>query len=125
MRLLLDTHIYLWAVDDSSRLSLAARQQILGADAVYVSAATIWEAAIKVRVGKLQGDVDRLIVAIGESGFQELPVLARHAALVATLPDHHRDPIDRLLIAQAMDGPLRFLTSDSILQRYSSLVEVV
>jgi PIN domain nuclease of toxin-antitoxin system len=66
-----------------------------------------------------------LVRAITGSGFIELPITARHAAAVARLPDVHRDPFDRILIAQALSEPLRFLTADSMLKRYSDLVEVV
>jgi PIN domain nuclease of toxin-antitoxin system len=68
---------------------------------------------------------DALISAIADSGFLELPVTARHAAAVARLPDVHSDPFDRLLIAQAISEPLRFLTADDVLGQYSDLVELV
>ncbi len=85
MRLLLDTHVFIWAVTDSRKLKAAARRQMLAADQIYVSAATIWEIAIKVRLGKIKGDPERLAPAIEDSGFIELPVSARHAARVAQL----------------------------------------
>ena len=96
-----------------------------GAAEIYVSSASIWEAAIKSRLGKLEADVDALASAIAASGFLELPVSAKHAAAVARLPDFHGDPFDRLLIAQAISEPLRFLTADSVLRQYSDLVELV
>jgi PIN domain nuclease of toxin-antitoxin system len=122
MRLLLDTHIFLWSVNGSSRLKPAAQQLIDGADAVYVSAASIWELAIKSRLGKIAVDPAALAAAIDPSGFIELPVQAHHAAGVALLPLHHADPFDRLLIAQAMAEPLRFLTADHTLAQYTDLV---
>lgn len=125
MRLLLDTQVFLWFVADSRRLSAAARREIQDAQTVLVSAASIWEAAIKIALGKLAVSATSLAEAIGRSGFTELPVLARHAARVVSLPDLHRDPFDRLLIAQAMDEQLRFLTADAPLGRYSDLVKVV
>lgn len=125
MRLLLDTHVFLWAVGDSPKLAPAARAVIEGADEVYVSAASIWEAAIKTGLGKLQGDVGQLAAAVDASGFLELYVTAEHAAFVAQLPHHHRDPFDRLLIAQAMTEPLVFLTADESLVQYSDLVRLV
>lgn len=125
MRLLLDTHIYLWCLSGSRKLSQKARRQIAEAEDVYVSAASIWEAAIKTGLGKLRVDVAAMAAAIEPSGFLELPVMARHAAMVAALPGHHRDPFDRLLIAQALDGPLRLLTSDRVLEQYSPLVSLV
>lgn len=125
MRLLLDTHLFLWCVTDSPRLNTEARRSIVSADEVYVSAASIWEAAIKAGLGRLQGDVARLAEAIRDSGFLELPVTALHAARVAELPSHHRDPFDRLLVAQAMTEPLILLTADAALLPYSDLVRLV
>jgi PIN domain nuclease of toxin-antitoxin system len=125
MRLLLDTHIFLWVVTDSRKLKAAARRSIAAADAVYVSAASIWEIAIKARLGKLDGDSKLLAETIEPSGFLELPVSAHHAARVALLPDHHQDPFDRVLIAQALSEPLVLLTADSLLTRYGELVQLV
>jgi PIN domain nuclease of toxin-antitoxin system len=92
---------------------------------VYVSSASIWEARIKALIGKLSVDVDQLVVEISRSGFRELPITAANAAKVARLPDIHKDPFDRILVAQAMSEPLRFLTADVILRGYSELVEIV
>ena len=122
MRLLLDTHILLWAVAGSASLKPAARQVIETADRVYVSAASIWEVAIKSRLGKIDVDLGQLVAAIESSGFEELPVRAVHAIGVAGLAPHHNDPFDRLLIAQAMAEPLHFLTADAVLAQYSELV---
>jgi PIN domain nuclease of toxin-antitoxin system len=125
MRLLLDTHVFLWAVAGSPKLKPATRGLIESADEVYVSAASIWEVAIKARLGKLKADADELAAAIGESGFLELPVRAIHAAGVAHLEFHHQDPFDRLLIAQALAEPLKLLTADSVLAQYSDMVLLV
>lgn len=125
MRLLLDTHVFLWAVADSRKLKAAARQQMLAAEQVYVSAASIWEIAIKSRLGKLDGDPVKLAAAIEGSGFIELPVSARHAARVAQLPLHHHDPFDRLLLAQSLCEPLLLLTADEVLGRYGDWVTLV
>jgi PIN domain nuclease of toxin-antitoxin system len=125
MRLLLDTHIFIWAVMDSPNLGKEARKMILDADDVFVSAASIWEASIKAGLGKLDVDIDRLVAEIELSGFRELPVRSVHAAQVRTLPDIHRDPFDRLLIAQAINEPLRLMTADSHLAAYSNLVITV
>lgn len=122
MRILLDTHVFLWAAMDSPKLGSEARGAMLSAEAVYVSAASIWEIAIKSRLGKIDADPARLAAAIGESGFFELPVTAMHAAAVAALPTHHDDPFDRLLIAQAITEPLLFFTADELLPRYSDLI---
>lgn len=125
MRILLDTHVYLWWLQDNPKLSTAARDRIISASEVYVSSASIWEATIKAGIGKLEVDVKQLVAEIEGSGFQELPISAKHAATVAQLPDIHRDPFDRILMAQALCEPLRFLTADSILSGYSELVEVI
>lgn len=125
MRLLLDTHIVLWALTASPRLKAETVLLLQRADEVYVSAASVWEVAIKVRLGKLEADVAALTAAIGESGFLELPVTAAHAAGVAELPLHHSDPFDRLLVSQALTEPLRLVTADALLAPYSDLVLLV
>jgi PIN domain nuclease of toxin-antitoxin system len=96
---LLDSDV---AVIDSENLSAQMRQIMLGAAKVFVSSASIWEIAIKARLGKLEGDPNEFAEAIGQSGFQEIAITARHAAKVYDLPLYHRDPFDRLLIAQAI-----------------------
>ena len=125
MRLLLDTHVYLWCVNDDRRLSKEIRNKIYDATEVYVSSASIWEAAIKIKLKKLQAQLNQLVHAITTSGFIELPISAKHAAFVSELPDHHRDPFDRILISQAMTEPLKLLTADSLLEKYSELVELI
>lgn len=125
MRLLLDTHVFLWCVTDDRQLGKAARATIAGANEIYVSSASIWEATIKKSLGKLDVDLEALVRAIAGSGFIELPITARHAAAVARLPEVHRDPFDRILVAQAMTEPLRLLTGDTLLKRYSDLVDIV
>lgn len=125
MRLLLDTHIFLWSVADDPRLSAKARQLILDAEDVFVSSASIWEASIKAGLGKLDVDVNLLVAEIHASGFLELPVRAVHAAMVRDLPEIHRDPFDRLLVAQALYEPLRLMTCDGHLSKYTDLVITV
>lgn len=125
MRILLDTHIYLWWLQDHPKLSKTARDRIVSASEVYVSSASIWEATIKTGIGKLEVDVQQLVTEIENSGFKELSISAKHAAAVARLPDIHCDPFDRILIAQALCEPLRLLTADGILSGYSELVEVI
>jgi PIN domain nuclease of toxin-antitoxin system len=125
MRLLLDTQIFLWFLADSPRLDAATRARIDEADEVFVSAASVWEAAIKAGLGKLDVSADDLVAGIAASGFVELPVRAAHGAALARLPPHHRDPFDRLLVAQALSEPLRLLTADALLAQYLDLVEVV
>lgn len=125
MRLLLDTSIVLWAMADDPRLSAAARERIGKATSVHVSAVSIWEMSIKAALGKLKADVDAVAELIPKAGFVELPLTFEHARAVHRLPDHHRDPFDRMLVAQAISEPLRLLTSDRALGRYGDLVEVI
>jgi PIN domain nuclease of toxin-antitoxin system len=128
MRLLLDTHVLLWALDGSPRLK-AAMWDLLEerANEVLFSAASIWEIAIKARLGRTDFATrpEEIAQAARETGFIELPVRADAAARVADLPLHHRDPFDRLLVAQAMTGPMRLYTADPILRRYSELVTLI
>lgn len=125
MRILLDTHIFLWCLKDDKRLTKAAKSKILNANEVYISAASIWEISIKIKLNKLEADIDELVESIPASGFLELPISAQHAAGVIHLPDIHRDPFDRLLISQALYEPLAFFTADAVLKKYSELVEIV
>ena len=122
---MIDTQIFIWAVLDSPKLDLTTREIIIGADDVVVSAASIWEISIKTKLGKLEGKPAEFVEAIGLSGFRELKISSAHAVKVHELPLHHRDPFDRLLIAQAMVEPMRFLTADSVLAQYSELVKTV
>jgi PIN domain nuclease of toxin-antitoxin system len=122
MRLLLDTQIFLWYLDRAARIPPPAREAIEAADnAVLVSAAVIWEIAIKASVGRLEiptADLRRLPRLVETAGFAELPVLARHAAAVHALPWHHRDPFDRLLVAQARDEGLTLVSVDPAIRAY-------
>jgi len=122
MRLLADTQIVYWFFHEPEKLPPAARKYLDAASAVYVSAASIWEIAIKVKLCKMKADPQRLVQRIEASGMRELPVFSRHTILVADLPLFHNDPFDRLLIAQAISEPLRLLTTDSRLRQYSELV---
>ena len=125
MRLLLDTHVFLWSVTGSERLSATARRQIAAAEAVYISAVSIWEIAIKSRLGKIEGDVESLEGAIDTSGFLALAITVRHASSVTKLPLHHTDPFDRLLIAQAFSEPLHLITADRAFKAYGGAITVV
>lgn len=125
MRILLDTHIYLWWLMDSPKLSSAIKQKIETATEVYISSVSIWEAGIKISVGKLEADIDDLIEGIQENRFIELPITAKHAKQAAQLPDIHRDPFDRMLVAQTLCEPLRLLTADEQVAKYSELVDLV
>jgi len=126
-RILLDTHIYLWWLDDSPKLSQKARKMIEDAEVVYVSSASIWEAVIKIKTGKLEIEVtpEELAEGIERSGFVELPIAAVHALTAHGLADHHKDPFDRMLVAQATFEPLLLLTVDPVVQKYSSDLVVI
>jgi PIN domain nuclease of toxin-antitoxin system len=125
VRLLLDTQVFLWWLADSRRLNVPARALIGKADEVLVSTASLWEATVKIGLGKLDADVDELIGGIEASGFRELAIRASHVAALAHLPLHHRDPFDRMLVAQALAEPLRLVTADRALRQYSDLVTVI
>lgn len=125
MQILLDTHIFIWWLKDDQQLSKKARIAIVDADVVYVSSVSIWEVAIKIQLGKLDANIRELVDSIEDEGFLELPLKAKQAAIVTELPPIHRDPFDRMLIAQAVSEPLRLLTSDKILKGYSELVDIV
>ena len=125
MQVLLDTHIVYWSFYERSKLPALALEIYRNADAVYISAASIWEIAIKVRLGKLKADPDELITNLDSAGFYELPVTARHAAQVANLTLHHTDPFDRILIAQAVTESMYLITADRKMPPYSDLVILV
>jgi PIN domain nuclease of toxin-antitoxin system len=125
VRLLLDTNILLWFLGEPDRLGPEIRHQIRSREnEVLFSAASIWEIAIKAALGRADFRVspDAIFDASIRSGFVELPVRSAAAVRVATLPLHHRDPFDRLLIAQAMTEPARLYTADAGLEIYSDLV---
>lgn len=122
MRLLLDTHAFLWWVADDAALSPAARRAIANREnECLVSAASAWEIAIKVSIGKvsLGSDVRRFVPdQLSANGFEPLPVSVAHATRVASLPFHHRDPFDRLLAAQALEERVAIVSADAIFRRY-------
>lgn len=122
MRLLLDTQIVYWLFYEQRNVPAVARRLIADADEVLISAVAVWEIAIKVRIGKMNADPAELTRLLEAAGFTELPVLARHAGQVASLPMHHGDPFDRLLLAQAIYEQLNLVSTDAILKQYSELV---
>ncbi len=122
MKILLDTQIVCWQYYKPQRLPEMARRLMLNADAVYVSLATVWEIAIKARLGKINANPQRIAQQFMAGGLIELPVFSRHVVLVADLPLYHSDPFDRLLIAQAISEPLHLVTVDPQLKQYSELV---
>ncbi len=116
--ILLDTHILLWWLADDGALSAGARAAISNPDnVIYVSAATAWEVAIKTALGRISLDGD-LEQAVGEQGFEMLPISFSHAQELRALPPIHRDPFDRMMIAQARIEQLRLLTVDTKILQY-------
>lgn len=116
MRLLLDTHVAIWW-DMGAPLSAQAKRAIRDADEVFVSAASAWEIAIKAALGKIRSDRS-LAELCADSGFLELPVFMRHTDALALLEPLHRDPFDRLLVAQAEQEQLVLVTRDEMIARY-------
>ena len=125
MKLLLDTHILLWVMRDAAELSRSAKEMIERADDVYISSVSIWEASIKAAAGKLPLEPVRLEEAAMRAGFHPLHVTWAHALAVHGLPMLHRDPFDRMLVAQAVSEPMHLVTHDAGLARYSPLVTLV
>ena len=119
MNLLLDTHVFLWAVDNNPNLSVAAREAIVdGHNIVYVSAATAWEISIKRTIGKLKIPDSDYLEELRLHRFMSLSITTEHALAVENLPLHHKDPFDRMLIAQALEEKLVLVTRDPQLKAY-------
>ena len=115
MRLLLDTHTFVWW--DNDELPAAVRDRIRSAEIVCVSAASAWEIAIKSALGKITA-TGTLAAALEDYGFDALPITVAHADAVRTLPPHHRDPFDRLLVAQARIEDLTIVSRDPAFRAY-------
>lgn len=125
MNLLLDTHVALWAITDSPKLPKKAREMIESPkSSVWISAATLWEIAIKHGLGR--GDMpvsgQDALRYFRDSGYRFLPVEPEHAAAVEELPAHHSDPFDRILVAQALTEPMRLITHDPVVARYNDTI---
>jgi PIN domain nuclease of toxin-antitoxin system len=122
VRVLLDTHTLLWWLDGDRRLSRRARTVIAAEDnAVLVSAASAWEISTKVRLGKLPGAIDaaaELPAVLRQQNFEPLPITIVHALRAGNLPGPHRDPFDRMLIAQAQDGDLALVSNERVFDVY-------
>ena len=128
MNLLLDTHVALWAITDNPCLSGKARELISAPrNAIWVSAVSIWEIAIKHSVGR--GDMPvsgkSALQYFQQAGYRLLAIEPEHALEVETLPDHHQDPFDRLLVAQALVEPMRLLTHDMTVARYNDTIILI
>ena len=128
MIVLLDSHVLLWALSAPERLAPAVHAIIAEpSNTIYFSSASIWEIAVKSALGRpdFAFEPEQVTAAAVQTGFRELAVTSRHAAMVAKLPRLHRDPFDRLLVAQAIALPAKFFTCDEILAGYSELVELI
>ncbi|MBV8066885.1 MAG: type II toxin-antitoxin system VapC family toxin [Candidatus Eremiobacteraeota bacterium] len=128
MRILLDTHVLIWALGEPQKLSAAVRDAITDPqNDVLFSAGSIWEIAIKFRLRRIDLSVEpnRIAREAMSNGFEELPIGATAAARVADLALHHGDPFDRILIAQALCEPAKFFTADAALSPYSDLVTLI
>jgi PIN domain nuclease of toxin-antitoxin system len=128
MRVLVDTHLLLWATAKSRRLPKEARRLLEDpANEVFFSAASLWEIVIKAAQRKPSFEVDVALLrpALAEMGFVELPVSGAHAERLASLPPLHKDPFDRMLVAQSLAEPLVLLTNDGALAEYGDVVNVV
>ena len=128
MNLLLDTHLALWAITENTKLSKKARELLLAPHStIWVSAVSIWEIAIKHGLGRVNMPISgkEALTYFQQAGYQFLSVEPEHSALVEQLPSHHQDPFDRLLIAQALAEPMRLLTHDAMVARYSDTIILV
>lgn len=121
MKLLLDTHLLLWAAAEPDRLPEAARRLIEDLEnELHFSVASVWEVAIKTGLGRADFNVDPAVLRRGlrDNGYIELTIASEHAVVTATLPPLHRDPFDRMLVAQAQVEGITLLTSDPVVARY-------
>lgn len=128
MKLLLDTHLLLWAAGDPDKLSARAKALLEDQDNVLLfSAASLWEITIKAGLGRADFQIDPHLLRRGliENGYQELPITSQHALMVGQLPDVHRNPFDRILVAQATVEGLLLLTHDPLVQAYPGPIEAV
>lgn len=128
MKLLLDTHLLLWAAGEPDKLSARAKALMEDQDNVLLfSAASLWEITIKAGLGRADFQIDPHLLLRGliENGYQELPITSQHALMVGQLPDVHRDPFDRILVAQATVEGLLLLTHDPLVQAYPGPIEAV
>ena len=125
MNLLLNAQVALWAITDSPKLPPKTRELILSSTTrVWVSVASVWEIAIKHKLGRGNMPVSSqdAVRYFGESGYRLLAIEAEHVVAVEALPTHHQDPFDRILVAQALIEPMRLMTHDPVVARYSDTI---
>jgi len=126
VRYLLDTHIWLWLLESPTKIAQPVRTVVEAADELILSVASVWEIAIKVKLGKLvvrrglEAARQEMLTAIGA---RELPITSPHALAAAELPAHHRDPFDRILVAQAIAEGLVLVTADEAIRQYSAPIQ--
>jgi PIN domain nuclease of toxin-antitoxin system len=128
MKLLLDTHLLLWAAGEPKRLSKQARTMIDNPDnELLFSAASLWEVAIKRGLGREDFKVDARLLRRGllDNGYSELPIISDHVVATENLPPIHKDPFDRVLVAQATVEGVRLLTIDSLVAQYPGPIKTV
>ncbi|HKI26568.1 MAG TPA: type II toxin-antitoxin system VapC family toxin [Candidatus Sulfotelmatobacter sp.] len=128
MKLLLDTHVLLWAAGQPDRLSAATLKLIDNpANELLFSAASMWEVALKRGLGRTDFQVDPRLLRRGllDNSYSELPVMSEHVVAIASLPPIHKDPFDRLLVAQATVEGITLLTADSVVAQYPGPVRMV
>jgi len=126
MRFLLDTHVLLWALARDKRLKRETLHLLQGRQhEIFVSAVSFWEIVVKHSLGKVDLALDRLELAVKETGLHLLDITSRHALGLAQLPLHHKDPFDRMLISQCMVESLLLITADKALEVYGSTVRII
>jgi len=122
MRALLDTHTFLWAISEGGKLSRRAQQIFTGPNELWLSVASVWEILIKVKTGRLllpEPSGPYLVKKLGENRIEVLAIKLDHVLRIETLPLHHRDPFDRILVAQSIEEKLPLITADPIFEHYS------
>ena len=121
MKALLDTHAFLWAIAEEDKLSRRAQQVFTGPNQLWLSVASVWEILIKVRAGKLplpEPAGPYVVRKLAENRIEVLPINLDHVLRIEAMPVHHRDPFDRILIAQSQEGKLPLVTADPVFERY-------
>jgi PIN domain nuclease of toxin-antitoxin system len=121
MNLLLDTHSFIWFGDDNIKLSSDAKKSIENSrNNIFISIATLWEMAIKISIGKLETTLplDKIIKQINNNGFEILPIFPEHTLIVSKLKFHHRDPFDRIIIAQGLSEKMTIVSNELIFDKY-------
>ncbi|WP_395947589.1 type II toxin-antitoxin system VapC family toxin [Caedibacter taeniospiralis] len=128
MKLILDTHVLLWVASDSKKLSAETRRILNDTkNELFFSVASIWEVAIKQSLARDDFNVDARLLRRGllDHGYSELPILSEHVVEINNLPMIHKDPFDRLLIAQSMVEGIILLTSDELVAQYQGMIKKV